>query len=89
MAEPGRVIIKGVTNEGRRFRPSDWAQRLATAVSRPGPGRRIVYHPKVRVATLDGVPSVLVERSLEEEDPMLFHFLMGFARENDLQLVEE
>ena len=89
MAEPERVIIKGVTNAGRRFRPSDWAQRLATAVSHTGPGRRIVYHPKVRVADVDGVPSVVVERSLADEDPRLYGFLMGFARDNDLETVEE
>lgn len=89
MAAGGRIIIKGVTNQGRRFRPSDWAQRLATAVARQGPGRRIVFHPRVHLTSVDGVSAVAVERDLEEEDPMLFEFLTKFARNNDLEMVEE
>lgn len=85
----GRIIIKGITRDGRRFRPSDWAQRLTTAVASPGPGRRICFHPKVRMATIAGLNCVLVDRSLADEEPMLFDFLLQFARSNNLQIDEE
>lgn len=84
-----RVVIMGVTNGGRRFRPSDWAQRITTAVGSAGPDRRVRFHPRVRMATREGVNCVLVDKRLEEEDPMMFEFLMNFARSNDLQTSEE
>jgi Protein of unknown function (DUF3579) len=79
------IVIKGVTREGRRFRPSDWAERLATAVGQMGPDRRIRFHPQVRIATVDDEKCVLVDLALEENDPMLFSFLMHFAQDNHLQ----
>lgn len=80
----GKVLIRGVTRDGRKFRPSDWAQRLATAVGTPGPGRRIRWHPKVSMVTIDGLNCVAVDKSLEQEDPMLYEFLLNFARFNNL-----
>ncbi len=82
----GKIIIKGVTKDGRKFRPSDWAQRLATAVGTPGPDRRIRYHPKVKVATIDGINCVVVEKDLEDSDPMLYSFLVDFADSNNLEV---
>lgn len=82
------LIIKGITRDGRKFRPSDWAQRLTTAVATHTRGRRIRFHPKVRMAAVEGVNAVVVELSLKEEDPLLFEFLVNFARGNNLQIEE-
>ncbi len=85
------IVIKGVTKDGRRFRPSDWAQRLSTAAAAmvPTPPQaarkaRRPFHPKVNTAIIDGINSVVVEKSLAEEDPRLYKFLINFAKENDL-----
>ncbi|SCZ61173.1 DUF3579 domain-containing protein [Thiohalomonas denitrificans] len=86
--QTGKIIIKGVTRDGRKFRPSDWAQRLTTAVARPGPKGRVRFHPKVAMTTKDGVNCVVIDRSLEEEDPMLFEFLTNFADFNNLDVEE-
>jgi len=86
---PGRIIIKGITTDGRKFRPSDWAQRLTTAVATPGPGRRIRFHPKVKMATIEGVNAVVIDADLAEEEPLLYEFLLGFARNNALQIAQE
>jgi hypothetical protein len=81
-----QFIIKGITHEGRRFRPADWAQRLTTAVATLGPDRRIRFHPKVRMAARDGVDCVVVDASLGEDDPRLLEFLLNFAGNNELQV---
>ena len=44
------VFIQGITSQGRAFRPSDWAERLAGVMSsfRPGgaqPGSHLSYSP--------------------------------------------
>ena len=84
-----KILIKGITTNGAKFRPSDWAQRLATAVGTSGPGRRIKYHPKVQVALIDGINCVVVVKSLEEEAPMLYSFLVNFAVNNQLQIEDQ
>ncbi|TPW16707.1 MAG: PhnO-like protein [Halothiobacillaceae bacterium] len=83
-----KIVIKGITTNGQRFRPSDWAQRLATAVGTLGPGRRIKYHPKVSIALIDGVNSVVIASDLKEAEPMLYAFLINFAESNQLQIVK-
>lgn len=84
-----KVIIKGLTTDGKKFRPSDWAERLTSAVATTGPGRRVIFHPKVHMATIDGVSCVIVDADLEQSDPMLFGFLMNFGNGNKLQIQKE
>lgn len=80
-----KVIIRGLTQDGGKFRPSDWAERLCGAVASYGPGRRIIFHPNVKLASIDGVKCVVIDAVLEETDEMLFDFLMDFADDNNLQ----
>ena len=87
------VFILGITHEGRTFRPSDWAERLAGVMSqfRPGgavPGSHLSYSPWCVPNTLDGQKCVIVHTDLREEEPMAWNFVMNFARDNDLQIVE-
>ena len=78
----------GVTRDGRTFRPSDWAERLSGSVARHGPGRRIIYHPSVKVVMRNGIKCVSVDRLLEEESPQLYQFILNFANENHLKIEE-
>ena len=88
-----RWVIRGVTEDGRSFRPSDWAERLASAMSsfRPeggagGIGAFIGYSPYC-VPTVDGsVKCVIVDEALKGIEPMAWDFDMNFARDNGLQL---
>lgn len=83
---PNKVIIKGLTREGERFRPSDWAQRLTNAVASVGPNKRIIYHPNVTMAMIDGVNAVLVDHSMAASDKRLYDFMIDFAISNSLQI---
>jgi hypothetical protein len=83
----GDFIIRGLTREGRRFRPSDWAERLCGIMSQFG-GGRMSYSPHVYPVNSDGVKCVMVEAGLAELEPMAYHFLVGFARDNELQVSE-
>lgn len=86
MTATEKVIIKGITKDGGKFRPSDWAERLCGAVASYGPGRRIIFHPRVKLASLEGTKCVVIDAQLEEEDVMLFEFLIEFADDNKLQV---
>lgn len=90
-----QFTIRGVTTEGRTFRPSDWSERLAGAMSsfRPGGGAGgigayIGYSPYCVPQVIDGVKCVLVNEALKDIEPMAWDFVMNFARDNQLAVME-
>ena len=93
-APVGERIIQGLTISGQAFRPSDWAERLCGAMScfRPegyaGRNAHLVYSPYVRPTVLAGVKCVVVSEGLRELQPLAYHFVMDFARDNDLQVLD-
>lgn len=96
VATPSReIFIQGVTRDGRRFRPSDWAERLAGVMSQFRPGgstatmqSHLSYSPWCVPTSLNGVNCVVVSPELREHEPMAWDFVMNFARDNDLQVTE-
>ncbi|HEX7970907.1 MAG TPA: DUF3579 domain-containing protein [Thiobacillus sp.] len=78
------LIIRGITTQGARFRPSDWADRLAGAFAVIDPNNRTNYSPYVQPTTLDGIPCVVVDKKLKTSDPDAYRFLQSFARSNEL-----
>ena len=87
------VIILGVTQTGQSFRPSDWAERLAGVMSsiRPGgaiPGDHLSYSPWCVPNTLNGQKCVVVNTDIREANVMAWDFLMGFAKDNNLQVIQ-
>ena len=94
-AAPRTLCIQGVTRDGKPFRPSDWAERLAGAMSsfRPagsagGIAAFIGYSPYCVPRVIDGVKSVIVDPELRAVEPMAWDFVMSFARDNNLVVVE-
>ena len=77
-------IIRGITTKGARFRPSDWADRLAGAFAKIDPNNRTSYPPYVQPTTMDGVWCIVVDKKLKESDPNAYRFLQAFARSNEL-----
>jgi hypothetical protein len=93
MTPPRLVFIQGLTLEGRSFRPSDWAERLAGAMSsfRPGAsaggiGAFIGYSPYCVPRIIGGVKGVLVNEALRGIEPMAWDFVINFARDNELRM---
>jgi hypothetical protein len=88
-----QVLIQGITRDGRTFRPSDWAERLAGVMSpfRPGgaqPGSHLSYSPWCVPTVIDGVKCVIVDSELREFEPMAWDFVLNFAKDNELQVGE-
>ena len=87
------VFIQGVTNDGKTFRPSDWAERLAGVLSqfRPGgaqPGSHLSYSPWCVPTTINGIKVVILHSDLRDYDVMAWDFAINFAHDNGLQVVE-
>ena len=88
-----QIFIQGVTREGKTFRPSDWAERLAGVMSpfRPGgaqPGSHLSYSPWVVPTVVNGVKCVIVNSDLRDYDPMAWDFVVNFAKDNNLEYGE-
>ena len=87
------IFIQGLTLDGKTFRPSDWADRLAGVMSqfRPGgpqPGSHLSYSPWCVPNVINGVKCVVVHRDLRHAEPMAWDFVLNFARDNNLQVAE-
>ncbi|NBQ87918.1 MAG: DUF3579 domain-containing protein [Betaproteobacteria bacterium] len=87
------LFIMGITHDGRTFRPSDWAERLAGVMSqfRPGgasPGSHLSYSPWCVPNVVNGIKCVIVQRELRDAEPMAWDFVVNFARDNELQVSE-
>ena len=93
-AKPREIFIQGITKDGRTFRPSDWAERLAGVMScfrpggQPARGGHISYSPYCVPTVINGVKCVVVNEAVRAIEPMAWDFVMNFARDNDLQVVE-
>ena len=83
-----RKILVGLTEEGRKFRPSDWAERMCGALS-TFRNRRIYYSPLLRPAIRDGIKCVIVDEALAEQQPAMYAQIFDFAATNTLQIIVE
>ncbi len=79
-------MIFGRTRAGKPFRPSDWAERLSGVMAGFGGNARMGYSPHVHPVDVGGVKCVVVHRRIKAIEPMAWDFLLGFARDNELQL---
>ena len=84
---PIRIVIQGVTLQGKAFRLSDWAERLCGVMSTFGGDAQMRYSPYVRPVMLNGVRCVVVEPSLITIEPRAYRFLLEFAKDNDLVVI--
>jgi Protein of unknown function (DUF3579) len=87
------IFIQGITQDGRIFRPSDWAERLAGVMAsfRPGgvhPGSHLTYSPWCVPTVINGMKCVIVNRELRDAEPMAWDFCVNFAKDNELQVAE-
>lgn len=85
-------FILGVTHSGKTFRPSDWSERLSGAITcfraDRSPQSHLHYSDFVQPTVINGIRSVVVDHALREVEPLAYHFLVNFAKDNDLQVVD-
>ncbi len=93
--KPREVFIQGINSKGRAFRPSDWAERLAGALASFRPGgvamgaaAHLGYSPYCVPTTMGDIKCVVVSEALKDIEPMAWDFVMNFAKDNDLQVVD-
>lgn len=81
--EDSGYLILGKSQNGHKFRPSDWVERLATLFA-DFERNRIHYSPLVHPANYQQSKCLFVAKDMEKRDPDGFKYLMEFARGNRL-----
>lgn len=84
----GKIIIEGVTREGRKFRPSDWAERMCGALSTVGHDRRLQYSPMLKPVSINGIKCMIIDPAMVKSHPDMFAYLLSFANENELNIID-
>src|ERR1700754_280773 len=91
---PTEFFIQGITSTGKKFRPSDWSERLAgvmagfCAGARKGPNAYMQYSLYVRPTMIGDLNCVILDSRLRDIEPMAFDFVLNFAKDNDLVVTE-
>ena len=79
------IVIEGITSDGRKFRPSNWAQRMSGALS-TFQNQRIHYSPLLRPSSRNGFPCLILHADLKEKHPELYADILSFAEQNKLKI---
>lgn len=80
-----KIIIEGVTDDGKKFHPADWAERVSGSLS-TFRNRRIIYSPLLQPAVKNGNKCVIVDDELKKTHPELFKEILDFAESNHLKI---
>jgi len=83
------LIISGVREDGRKLRPTDWVERISSALATFDENRRLRYSASVHPCIIDGEKCLVVARGLEQANPAAYAFVMEFARANGLRILTD
>jgi hypothetical protein len=72
---------------GGTLRPSDWVERVSGVMAKFGADHRLRYGA-VRPCFVKGKKCLLVQKSLERDDPAAFEYVNAFVRSNGLQMCD-
>jgi|LWDU01.1.fsa_nt_gi hypothetical protein len=84
-----KIMLRGTTKDGNKFRPSDWAERLYYALATYGPNGRLVFNPLVNIKQGKKFKCFVIKPKLKESDPMTYDFLIDFAKGNNLVVTDQ
>lgn len=84
---PEEIIVQSITRDGKRFRPSDWVDRICSSYATFGDDRKLRYSPYLKPEMIDGVRCLAVDMQLRNANPDGFEELMQFAEENNLNIL--
>ena len=83
-----KIIVEGITEAGRKFRPSDWAERMSGALSTFGRDHRIQYSPMLQPMTLNGIKCIVLDPEMKQAYPEMYAYIMGWAKHNQLKVAK-
>lgn len=84
-----KIVIEGVTGTGKKFRPSDWAERMSGKLA-TFKNSRIKYSPMLQPSVnASGNKCVLLDANLKQTNPELYQSIIDFAEHNQLKICDD
>lgn len=84
-----KIVIEGITEQGKTFRPSDWAERMSGTMA-SFKNSRIHYSPLLQPSVnTEGYKCVLLDPELKKSSPQVYQTIMEFAKKNNLKICGE
>ncbi len=80
-----KLVIESIREDGKKFRPSDWIERISANMGTFGPDHRLHYAESVKPGVVNGEKCLIVDPSLEADNPAAFQYIMNFAHTNALR----
>lgn len=88
-SKKNRIVIEGITDQGKTFRPSDWAERVSDQLA-TFKNSRIHYSPLLQPSTnSEGYKCILLDPKLKESCPDVYQSILDFAQANHLRICDE
>ncbi len=82
----GNIVVEGITENGDRFRPSDWAEMICSNLSSYGKDNRVTYNRGVHPCMINGQRCLVIARDLQDSDPDAYNHVMKFAEMHHLKI---
>lgn len=84
-----KIIIEGITSQGKVFRPQDWAERMSGSMA-SFKNSRIQYSPLLQPGVnTEGYKCIVLDPKLKETSPQVYQDVMDFAKKNQLKICGE
>ena len=78
--------IFGITQNGNKFRPSDWIERIASVFASYDHDNRLRYSPLVMPAFYEDMPCLFVDSLFAAKNPSGCQYILEFVMSNRLQV---
>jgi len=85
--EKEKLIIQGVTEEGKKLRPGDWIERICSSLAAFGMAGHAQCSRSVQPCIIEGEKCLVVARNLSNSSPDVYQFVLDFAQSNRLKIV--
>ena len=83
------LIVESVREDGRVFRPSDWVERISCQLASYGRDHRLHYSDHVHPCLIQGANCLVVKKSLQDDNPNAYQFILKFAADNQLRVQDD
>lgn len=83
-----KLVIEGVREDGSKFRPSDWIERISATLATFGPDHRLRYARGVQPQIINGQKCLVIDYFLQKENPTAYEYIMAFVKANRLKTYE-
>ena len=80
-----RYTILGVTEDGQKFRPSDWTERLVCI--QPEQLKR--YQGHLKIQKINDIKSIVFDDDLKYACEFTYERMLSFAKTNHLTITKE